>query len=356
MWLYLPILLRTRRSFLFPSLCSTASSSCGHRQPRGSRASRTSITTSDASITCNRRGEGLLKHDLISAFLLWISKRSQRVTLFNSEQRNFFELLSTAFCFSESFLTSTCENTPNKNEENHKSTNDGGFVDFSFYLPGFFGPGFWLFTWRLFSLFSLLGSLFFFSFFVLLFFFLDLLKKQMQLQSEILNPQNQTPVTGERSVEGDVRADLLPPLLCLSQDLFSEGSNAGNTWVLLHSFAHSFLFRLLPQFFVVFPNLIRCCKNLKQPLRVCSYQNYDTCDPVHAGLVQVLRTLFTFFWILYRFEHDIRLLAFFNSKKKRDEHSFILRVFNRQFSLKRYEIMAAQLKRMGGLNNRSLGF
>lgn len=55
---YLPILFRSRSSFLLPSLCSTASSSCGHLHPSGSRASRTSITTSDASITWQgREGE-----------------------------------------------------------------------------------------------------------------------------------------------------------------------------------------------------------------------------------------------------------------------------------------------------------
>lgn len=59
------------------------------------------------------------------------------------------------------------------------------------------------------------------------------------------------------SLEGDLGADLLPPLLCLSQDLFFEGSNAGHARVLLHPFAHSFLFRLFSQFSVVFPNLIR---------------------------------------------------------------------------------------------------
>lgn len=58
-------------------------------------------------------------------------------------------------------------------------------------------------------------------------------------------------------LEADLGADLLPPLLCLSQDLFSEGSNAGHAWVLLHPFAHSFLFRLFSQFFVVFSNLTR---------------------------------------------------------------------------------------------------
>lgn len=57
--------------------------------------------------------------------------------------------------------------------------------------------------------------------------------------------------------EGEVSADLLPPLLGLSQDLFFKGSNAGHAGVLLHPFAHSFLFRLFSQFFVVFPNLIR---------------------------------------------------------------------------------------------------
>lgn len=58
-------------------------------------------------------------------------------------------------------------------------------------------------------------------------------------------------------MEGDMRADLLPPLLGLSQDLFFEGSNARHARVLLHPFAHSFLFRLFSQFFVVFPNLIQ---------------------------------------------------------------------------------------------------
>lgn len=52
---YLPILFRSRSSFLLPSFCSTASSSCGHLHPSGSRASRTSITTSDASITWQGR-------------------------------------------------------------------------------------------------------------------------------------------------------------------------------------------------------------------------------------------------------------------------------------------------------------
>lgn len=52
--IYLPILFKSKSNFLPPPLCSTASSSCGHRHPSGSRASRTSITTSDASRTWNR--------------------------------------------------------------------------------------------------------------------------------------------------------------------------------------------------------------------------------------------------------------------------------------------------------------
>lgn len=47
-------------------------------------------------------------------------------------------------------------------------------------LSCFFGPGLRFFTCILFSLFSLLGSLFFFSFSVLLLFFLDLSKKQIR--------------------------------------------------------------------------------------------------------------------------------------------------------------------------------
>lgn len=64
----LPILFRSRSSFLLPSLCSTASSSCGHLYPSGSRASRTSITTSDASITWQGREGDQVKDQLF--FLL----------------------------------------------------------------------------------------------------------------------------------------------------------------------------------------------------------------------------------------------------------------------------------------------
>lgn len=58
-------------------------------------------------------------------------------------------------------------------------------------LSSLFGTGLCFFTCSLFILFSLLGSLFFFSFSVPLFFFLDLSKKQIKLQGTnetFLNP------------------------------------------------------------------------------------------------------------------------------------------------------------------------
>jgi hypothetical protein len=47
----IPILLSNKISFLFFPDVKTASSTCGQRHPRGSRASSTSIIISDASTT-----------------------------------------------------------------------------------------------------------------------------------------------------------------------------------------------------------------------------------------------------------------------------------------------------------------
>lgn len=57
-----------------------------------------------------------LKMTPVLHFCCVISKWSASVTLFNSEQRCLFEFLSTAFCFLEFFLPSSCGYTPNKNK------------------------------------------------------------------------------------------------------------------------------------------------------------------------------------------------------------------------------------------------
>lgn len=54
-YVFLPILLSTKTIFLFVPLWITACSTWGHLQPRGSRASKTSKITSDASITYEKK-------------------------------------------------------------------------------------------------------------------------------------------------------------------------------------------------------------------------------------------------------------------------------------------------------------
>ena len=57
---HLPILFKTRTSFLFPSACRTVSSIWKQRQPNGSLESRTSRITSEYSTTC-RAGKRVRK-------------------------------------------------------------------------------------------------------------------------------------------------------------------------------------------------------------------------------------------------------------------------------------------------------
>lgn len=49
--------------------------------------------------------------------------------------------------------------------------------------------------------------------------------------------------------------NLQPPLLCLPENLFFEGSTAGHAGVLLHAFTHPFLLRLFSKLSVVLSNL-----------------------------------------------------------------------------------------------------
>lgn len=49
--------------------------------------------------------------------------------------------------------------------------------------------------------------------------------------------------------------NLQPPLLCLPENLFFEGSTAGHAGVLLHTFTHPFLLRLFSKLSVVLSNL-----------------------------------------------------------------------------------------------------
>lgn len=49
--------------------------------------------------------------------------------------------------------------------------------------------------------------------------------------------------------------NLQPPLLCLPENLFFEGSTARHAGVLLHTFTDPFLLRLFSKLFVVLSNL-----------------------------------------------------------------------------------------------------
>lgn len=68
-YIFLPILLSTKTIFLFVPLWITACSTWGHLQPRGSRASKTSKITSDASITYEEK-----KHNLKTNLLDYVSE------------------------------------------------------------------------------------------------------------------------------------------------------------------------------------------------------------------------------------------------------------------------------------------
>lgn len=171
---------RTRSSFLFPSLWSTACSSCGHRKPRGSRASRTSITTSDASITCKSRGKALVEDDPTSTYLS--SDQHILPCLIQSKDAysNSCQQLS---AFQKAFYPLPVDIHPRRmkiRKQMHNKENRWRICGV-FNLSSLFGTGLGFFTCSLFSFFSFQGSLFFFSFSVLQFFFLDLSKKQIQL-------------------------------------------------------------------------------------------------------------------------------------------------------------------------------